>query len=171
MSKAPNILKILQKLDQRLEQPESLIICGGVAVTLAYGGKRKTYDLDVIAPLPLSASLKRAAKALAEDLGIDLHWLNDAAKGYAEYLCQGWEKRLKPIDLGLNKLSLQSIGKVDLLMMKLKASREKDIADIEALGISQNEAEIILINLERIAKFDSRTALNITLQLKEWGFV
>ncbi|MBF0106485.1 MAG: hypothetical protein HQM16_14305 [Deltaproteobacteria bacterium] len=170
MSKNANIIKLLKKLDGTLQFEESLIICGGMAVTLAFGGLRTTLDVDVIAPVPLSKNIKEAVKMVAKETGADTAWLNDSAKGFASYLPVGWEKRLIDINLGFKKLKIKSLGKPDLLMLKLKAARERDIADIKTLGINRNDVDIIFENLKRIDRFDKKTSLFIKLQLEEWGF-
>ena len=64
-----------------------------------------------------------------------------------------------------------SLGKPDLIMLKLKAARERDFADIQTLGIDKNDVEIILKNLERIYRFDKKTTLFIKLLLQEWGLL
>lgn len=166
-----NILALLKKLDRRLEQEERLIICGGMAIALAFGGKRQTQDLDVIAPVPISRPLLEQVKLVAEEEGVDPDWLNDACKGYASYLPAGWIERLIPVKLGFKNLKISSLGKPDLLMLKLKAARERDLADIQTLGIDKNDAKIIIKNLEQISKFDAKTAIAIQLRLEEWNLV
>jgi hypothetical protein len=171
MKDKTSLLYLLRKLDDILETEEQLILCGGMAVALVFGGTRNTIDLDVIAPVPLSESLKNTVKEVAKKTGADPEWLNDSCKGFASYLPVDWEKRLIPIDLGLKKLSLMSLGKPDLIMLKLKAARERDFADIQTLGIDKNDVEIILKNLERIDRFDKKTTLFIKLLLQEWGLL
>lgn len=171
MKKNADILHLLRLLDQKLDQPEKLILCGGMAVALAFGGKRQTFDLDIIGPLPLSPQLRKKVIETAKEAGTDPDWLNDAAKGFADYLPTDWESRLIPIKLGLKKLTLHSLGKTDLIMMKLRAARERDFADIELMGITLEDVKIIVKNLERVAHFDSKVALNIRLQLEEWKLV
>lgn len=171
MYKNVEILTLLRLLDQKLDRPEKLVCCGGMAVALAFGGKRQTFDLDVLGPLPLSLHLKQKVIEVADEVGADPHWLNDAVKGFVDYLPVDWESRLVSIDLGLKNLTLHSIGKPDLIMMKLRAARERDLADIEVLGINKEDVRIILENLERVEKFDPKAALHIRLQLEEWNLV
>lgn len=171
MKKKIEILKLLRLLDQRLEQPERLVLCGGMAVALAFGGKRQTFDLDVIGPLPLSQHLRNKVIEVAKEVGADLGWLNDSVKGFTDYLPVNWESRLIPLDLGLKNLTIHSIGKPDLIMMKLRAARERDLADIEFMAITEEDVRIIVANLERVALFDPKVALHIRLQLEEWKLV
>lgn len=165
------IVNLLKELDQALEQNETLILCGGMAVALAFGGTRETHDVDVIAPVPLSKHLLEKVKEVALATGADPDWLNDSPKGFADYLPKGWQQRLVPIALGFKKMTLYSLGKVDLIMLKLKAARERDLEDIRTLKITKEDAEIILENLERVEKFDRKTALIVKLQLEEWNLV
>ncbi len=171
MKKNIEILKLLKLLDQKLAQPERLVLCGGMAVALAFGGKRQTYDLDVIGPLPLSQDLRSKVIEVAKEVGADPEWLNDSAKGFVDYLPMDWQSRLVSVDLGFKNLTIQSIGKPDLIMMKLRASRERDLADIEVMTITKDDVKIIVANLERVARFDPKVALHIRLQLEEWKLV
>lgn len=166
-----DFLILLKKLDKLLRQKETLIICGGMAVTLAFGGKRQTQDIDVIAPVPLSEALREHVKKIAQQEGISANWLNDSCKGYGGYLPAGWMDRLIPIHLGFKKLKLYSLGRPDILMLKFKAARERDLADIQFLGMGKKDVQIILKNLDSISKFDSKTAMNIRLRLEEWKLV
>lgn len=171
MNRPDKITDLLKHLDAALEQDELLVVCGGMALMLAFGGKRQTFDVDIIAPVPMSGHLKKKVREVALDLAVDPLWLNDAAKGYASYLPQGWETRLVEIDLGFKRLKLFSLGKPDLIMLKLQAGRAKDISDVREMNMTEEEAAIVLSNLERIAKFDNKAALTIRLLLEEWGFV
>ena len=171
MKSSIEITKLLHLLDEKLEYPEQIILCGGMAVALAFGGKRQTFDLDVIGPLPLSEHLRKKVIEVAEAEGVDPEWLNDSCKGFVDYIPLGWQKRLIPINIGLSKLTICSLGKPDLIMMKLRAGRERDLADIEMMGITKEDVQIIVENLDRISKFDPKTALNIKLQLEEWKLV
>lgn len=164
------LLAILKKLDQKLGKRERLILCGGMAVTLAYGGVRQTVDFDIIAPVPLDENLKRLVNVLAEEEGLSSDWLNDSCKGFASYLPIGWEDRLIHLNLGLKNIELFCLGKPDMLMLKLKAARDRDLQDIEVMGIAREDVEIISKNLDRIAKFDNKGALTIKLMLEELGY-
>lgn len=170
MSFHEQIIHQLKLLDSHLTEKTTLVVCGGMAVALAFGGTRNTIDIDIIAPTPLGTDVHNAIAAVSKITGADHDWLNDSAKGFAEYLPQGWESRLVPINQEFNHLSLFSLGKPDLIMLKLKAARERDLADIETLKINDEDVRIILGNLPRIEKFDKKTALHIKLQLEEWGY-
>jgi predicted nucleotidyltransferase len=171
MAGKSKIVELLKHLDAALEQEEQLVVCGGMALMLAFGGKRQTFDVDIIAPVPMSEHLKSKVKEVAAEFDVDPLWLNDSAKGYASYLPDRWEGRLVEIDLGFKRLKLFSIGRADLIMLKLTAGRAKDIVDVKELKITQDEAEIVLDNLEKISAFDKKAALTIKLLLEEWGFV
>lgn len=171
MIKNKQFLKLLKHLDDVLEQKETVVICGGVALALAFGSDRPTLDIDVIAPVPMSVHLKGKIARVASEMGVDSKWMNDAPKGFGGYLLSGWETRLVKVNIGLEKLDIFSIGRPDLIMMKLKAGRPKDITDVKMLNMTQEEADLILSGLDRISRFDSKVALTIKLILEEWGFV
>jgi predicted nucleotidyltransferase len=171
MKKPDKISELLKHLDGALEQEERLVVCGGMALMLAFGGKRQTFDVDIIAPLPLSDHLKKKVREVAEASDVDPNWLNDSAKGFGGYLPTGWEKRLVEINLGFKRLKLFSVGRPDLIMLKLTAGRAKDISDVKEMKMTKAEADIVLANLERVSVFDSKAALTIRLLMEEWGFV
>lgn len=116
---------------------------------MAFGGSRDTQDVDVIAPIPLTMQLKEKVKEVAEQLGEDPNWLNDSCKGFADYFAPDWEKRLIPINLGFKKLKIHSLGKPELILLKLKASRAKDIEDVKTIGISKEDIPIILEGIKK----------------------
>lgn len=165
-----DIQKALTRLDSKLDDHVRLILCGGGALILAFGSQRGTIDLDVIAPIPLDKRLREKAREVAGELDVASNWLNDDCKGFADYLPGGWKGRLVPIDLGLKNISLFSLGKPDLIMLKLAAGRERDLADIESLGITKEDADIIYRGLKGIGRFDNKAALRIKLFLEESGF-
>jgi len=165
------LFTLLKCLDERLEQRETLVVCGGFALLLAYGGSRATMDIDVIAPIPLNNHLREKVEDIAREFDDDSQWLNDASKGFVDYLLPDWEQRLVPIDLSFKLLELLVVGRVDLIMMKLRAARPKDLADVQELKITQTEADFILNKLNYIASFDAKTAHTVQLILEEWNFV
>lgn len=165
-----DIQKMLMRLDSKLDKPVRLILCGGGALILAFGSTRSTVDVDIIAPVPLDKHLREKANEVAREMHVSADWLNDGCKGFADYLPRGWQKRLVSIDLGLKQISLFSLGKSDLIMSKLTAGRERDLADLEYLNITQEDADIIYRSLGKISCFDSKTALKIKYYLEESGF-
>jgi hypothetical protein len=165
-----DIHEVLMRLDSKLDTPVRLILCGGGALILAFGSERGTIDLDVIAPIPLDKGLREKAVEIANEMDIANDWLNDDCKGFADYLPKGWKGRLIPIDLGLKNISLFSLGKPDLIMLKLAAGRERDLADVESLGITRDDADIIYRNLPQLSCFDGKAALKVQYFLEESGF-
>lgn len=167
MDKNFNAIELLRDLDEALENESPLIICGGMALALAFGSGRSTFDIDVIAPVPLDKKIKSAVAHVGLIHKMGENWLNDDCKGFGEYLMPGWKERLIPVDLGFKKLKLYSVGKIDLLVLKLRAGRTKDYIDIDHLGITQKESDQIIRRLDLIARFDTATAMRIKLYLEE----
>lgn len=80
MAKGNKITELLKHLDDALEQEERLVLCGGMALMLAFGGTRQTFDVDIIAPLPMSDHLRKKVREVAQTMDVDPLWLNDSAK-------------------------------------------------------------------------------------------
>src|SRR2546421_7076927 len=77
------IEELFRLLDDRL-RTEGVVgevsLVGGAVMCLAFSAGPSTADLDaVFAP---AVTVRRAARAVAADAGVDEGWLNDAAKGY-----------------------------------------------------------------------------------------
>jgi hypothetical protein len=57
-----------------------LYLVGGAVMTLAFGARQSTNDVDaVFAPKTV---VRQLAREVARDAGVDENWLNDAVKGY-----------------------------------------------------------------------------------------
>lgn len=77
------IRALLSELSERLEakgKSAEIFLVGGAAMALAYDQRRSTQDLDgAFAP---TAVVRAAAAEVALEHGLNLDWLNDAAKGF-----------------------------------------------------------------------------------------
>ena len=74
------------KLDERGTEPVSLLICGGAAMNISGLLTRLTADVDVLGDMHANGELGEMpdwihaiATEVAEELGLERHWLNDAA--------------------------------------------------------------------------------------------
>ncbi|HMR49738.1 MAG TPA: DUF6036 family nucleotidyltransferase [Arachnia sp.] len=65
---------------ERRDEPATLFVVGGAAMSLAYDHSRTTLDVD--AAFEPSLAVREAARELADAHGLDQDWLNDGAKGF-----------------------------------------------------------------------------------------
>ena len=83
MLSAERIRELFELLNQRLAAEHVLgevYVVGGAVMTLAFAARPATNDVDaVFAPAEI---VRRLARRVAADAGVDEHWLNDAAKGF-----------------------------------------------------------------------------------------
>lgn len=77
------IRDLLGLLNQRLAAEAvvgEVFLVGGAVMCLAYAARPSTADVDaVFVPKEI---IRRLARSVADDAGVEDHWLNDAAKAY-----------------------------------------------------------------------------------------
>ncbi len=132
--KKTDMLRAFALLDKKLKKPVTLLVGGGAAMLLGYDIPLSTNDVD---GLPLdsqmtSAELDPLIKEVARELSISPHWYNDYFNTFTYALPKDFRKRLKEVYHG-KKLSVKSLGKEELLIMKCFAGRDKDIGHARAL--------------------------------------
>lgn len=125
-----DLLAALRALDEELGRAGvrgEVFVVGGAAMALAYDARRATVDVDaVFAP---SAEVRSAAVRVAEQLGFEPDWLNDAAKAFLP----GDDPDRIEVYEGAH-LSVAAASPRFLLTMKLLAARvERDQDDIRTL--------------------------------------
>ena len=125
-----HLLEALRALDEELGRANirgEVFVVGGAAIALAYDARRSTVDVDaVFAP---STEVRAAAVRVAERLGFEPDWLNDAAKAFLP----GEDPERIQVYEGTN-LSVAAASPQFLLTMKLLAARvERDQDDIKLL--------------------------------------
>ncbi|HAZ11562.1 MAG: hypothetical protein A2X86_21600 [Bdellovibrionales bacterium GWA2_49_15] len=128
-----DIRQSLQSLNFYLKKKNlnrSFIICGGASLILQGIIARTTRDIDIVAP-PIDQALTEVAASVAEDLGLDSHWLNSGPGSIVQDLKDGWEKRVQEIFKDTN-LVVYSIARDDLIFTKFWAlcDRQKDFEDL-----------------------------------------
>jgi hypothetical protein len=163
------ILYLLRDLDKRLDQPCSIVICGGAAAIVAHGLKRFTGDIDIFEPNPKSKSFYNSVNDLIKSNGLDPSAINDGAKGFVDYLSPNYRQRLIPLNADFNNLKVSFISKPDFLTMKICAWRDTDIRDVVSLGISKDDLTIINENLAHLAHHSPDHAHKAHLVLAEIG--
>ncbi len=83
MLSAEQIRGLFRLLDERLASAGvlgELYVVGGAVMTLAFAARASTNDVDAVF-IPKEI-IRRLARQVARDAGVDEHWLNDAAKGF-----------------------------------------------------------------------------------------
>ncbi|HEY0776419.1 MAG TPA: hypothetical protein VGD56_00505 [Gemmatirosa sp.] len=83
MLSAERIRTLFARLDERLAREDvtgEVYLVGGAVMTLAFAARPATNDVDAVF-VPTDV-VRRLARLVAEDTGVDEGWLNDAVKGY-----------------------------------------------------------------------------------------
>ena len=145
------------RLGENKAEPIEIVVCGGSALILTGMVPRTTKDVDVVAlirarhlasPAPLPEALLRAAKEVAEDLGLDDNWLNNGPSRGEGGLFQmglpvGCRDRLTSVTYG-ERLTVHFIDRIDHIHFKLYASADRGgyhIEDLRALAPTPEELE------------------------------
>jgi hypothetical protein len=93
---------------------------------------RDTADGDAIETTPKLSTLQRYLDEVADELGVRPDWLNDAVRAYRDLLPPDFPGRLQRIGV-FGNLTVDAIGRQDLILMKIAAGRARDIDDLKAL--------------------------------------
>lgn len=129
---AESMKKALTLLDQYMTQPTSLILGGGGAMVLAYDYPLATNDLDTV-PRGVDLSvLESLIHKVAQELGLPNDWMNPYFSTFTHTLPPDYQNRLINVFKGKN-LTVDALGKEDLLVMKCFAHRPKDVSHVKAL--------------------------------------
>ena len=163
------IISLLKQFDRQLERPVEIVICGGAAGILMHGFGRSTLDIDIIESSPRLNEMRSALQQISDENNVSPKWINDGAKGFIDYLPDDFHSRLTPVDEGFCHLKASVLAKPDLLVMKLAAFRPSDLRDISLMDINKEDLLIVKKVIAKIAGFDEKKALTITLFLKEKG--
>jgi hypothetical protein len=102
-----------------LHERGELLVVGGAAMALLYGARPVTKDVDVYIAKPEETDVvRRAARRVAEALGLPDDWLNDGAKGFIHGLALG------DTVFEHDALTVRALAPEQLLAMKLCAWRD-----------------------------------------------
>ena len=129
------MLAALKALDQKLskaEIPISLIMGGGGAMILAHHFPKGTTDIDAIPKGQSPEVLDPFVKQVAKELAIEPDWLNPYFSTFSITLPTDYSTRLIEVFNG-KSLTVQALGKEEMLIMKCFAHRAKDIPHARAL--------------------------------------
>jgi hypothetical protein len=118
--------------------PVEIVIAGGAAGMLLgiWAPDRVTEDCDIVEispPTQPRRALMQAAREAADEIGLSPDWLNDhfMTFGSLDTLSDGWRQRCVKVGT-FGALEVTSLGRQDLLAMKLYAGRAQDIQDIRS---------------------------------------
>lgn len=131
---------ILETLDRHLRGPGAIRLLGGAALTLGYGLVRATEDVDLLQD-------DAEVRALIEtaEFGVALAATNTELEPQGLYLTHiwgpeqlilssGWRGRCRPLTLpSLQRLRVEILGPVDLIISKLVRADDGDLRDMEFL--------------------------------------
>lgn len=142
------ILRALRALGERMEDvdvPRAKVVIAGRSAGLLNGGlTAATHDCDAVMWLPSynqSGRILALAHELARGLGLRPNWLNSECADTSGWkLERSYEDRL--IELGsFGRLDVACISRLDLIAMKLLATRDRDMDDI--LLMAPKTAELL----------------------------
>lgn len=133
MDKA-QMLAAIAALDAKVKVPLQFLLGGGGAMVLAYQFPVATQDLDAIL---IKSSLTEGdihaeIQAVATELSLPKDWLNPYFGTFLFTLPKNYAERLKNVFSG-RFISVEALGKEDLLVLKCYAGRDKDIPHAMAL--------------------------------------
>jgi predicted nucleotidyltransferase len=121
------MLRALELLDERMDQPARLVIGGGAAMTLAYQHPLATQDVDAFSARGglRMGELDSLARQVADELNVAPDWLNAHFETFTAVLPADYSSRLRRVYSGA-QLQVDALGPEDLLVMKCFAGRDKD---------------------------------------------
>lgn len=125
------ITGLLRELDKalRFDEPVSLYLIGGGAITLAYDHRNRTADLDFIDPP--GAIVKKAGEgtSLAQKYGIYISPVYEINFSVPD----DWKDKCHFLDLSLKNLKVWVASVEDIILGKLARMEPKDLEDIFSL--------------------------------------
>ncbi|MBL7542627.1 MAG: hypothetical protein JNL11_02370 [Bdellovibrionaceae bacterium] len=119
-------------LDGKLNQNVTLIMGGGGAMILAHHYPLATTDVDAIPKGMEIHELDQYIKSVAIELNLPGDWLNPYFSSFSHTLPADYSERLIQVFSG-KRLSVEALGKEEMLIMKCFAHREKDVGHAKQL--------------------------------------
>ncbi|HKB77229.1 MAG TPA: DUF6036 family nucleotidyltransferase [Myxococcales bacterium] len=121
------------------------IVVGGAALNLLGIISRQTRDCDILEPA-LEPEMLRSARDFAAQLrgrgdALDDEWLNNGPAQLTKVLPSGWREHLQPAFHG-TAIELQTLGRADLLKVKLFALCDRGIDLGDCLALRPTAAEL-----------------------------
>ena len=150
------MLNAIKVLDRKVTEnfpgiKVALIMGGGGAMILAHGYPRGTTDIDAIPKGLTVEEIDPLVKETATELQLASDWLNPYFSVFSHTLPLDYATRLQVVYLG-SQITLQALGKEEMLIMKCYAHRTKDIPHSRALVRSNIDLGIVERRLSELAK-------------------
>ncbi|MFM1889499.1 MAG: hypothetical protein RLZZ565_256 [Planctomycetota bacterium] len=125
---------------------EMTIIGGGAGMmSNLFPESRSTVDLDVLdcEPPEILDLCCYHAPAVAEALGISPGWFDATPLTMRHMMLPGWRNRC--VDVGaFGPLRVKSIGRIDLIALKVMAGRSRDLEDLGLLKVAPGELDQVI---------------------------
>ena len=149
------MLDSLSLLDQKMKEKNfdslTLIMGGGGAMILAHGFPQGTTDIDAIPKGVSPEVLSELVREVAQELGIAPDWLNPYFSTFSHTLPHDYQLRLKNVFKG-KYLSVEALGKEEMLIMKCFAHRAKDRPHARALIKGKVDLDLVFARIEELKK-------------------
>lgn len=143
--------KSFQLLDDSLPKPVTLILGGGGCMILAHGYPIATTDVDAM-PLQIPfEELSEYVHRIAKQLNLPGDWLNPYFNSFTHVLPADYRDRCITVFRG-KKLSVEALGREDMLIMKCFAHRPKDLGHARALLKAGADTTFVEKRIEELKK-------------------
>lgn len=144
-------MKALTRLDELLPASLTLIAGGGGAMVLAHSFPLATADLDAIPKATSPDEIDPLIKQIAKEQNLPADWLNPYFATFTHTLPSDYGIRLIQVFKGKN-LTVEALGREDLLIMKCFAGRPKDVAHARALIKAGADIDFVTKHIESLQK-------------------
>ncbi|MCM2281933.1 MAG: DUF6036 family nucleotidyltransferase [Bdellovibrionaceae bacterium] len=132
----------LRRLDELLPVSVTLIMGGGGAMILAHGFPLGTTDIDAIPKGMDISELDPLVKQIAREQDLPGDWLNPYFSTFAHTLPADFSTRLIEVFSG-KRLTVQALGREEMLIMKCFAHRQKDVGHAKTLIKAGADLELV----------------------------
>lgn len=143
-------------LGQNIRKPLRLTLVGGSALAILELVQRQTKDADVIEASAKLSSIRKEIETVAKELDIGTDWLNEDASAWRKFLPPDYPNRLVVVGQ-FGNLTVNSLGRQDLILMKIIAGRNRDLLDLKELAVRAEELYFVRQQVERLKRIDQET--------------